>query len=166
MLKQIFSDTQRLCARWRCWTYFAIEESQPSLHSWQDRFADGVLATLSLIVTSLFGNIPDHCFPKNFRRQLVTIGAESYRWNRSVKSTFKALDFRPVLFTSADPFDPASMTLPLSDMADESPLIGSKIILGATLALMSTQAISSEAGIGEDYVWQTMAEVLTEDIYG
>jgi len=155
-------DPQRLAARWRCLTYAAIDRHQPPSGTWSRGFADDVLDRLSTLVTSLFGNVPGG-FPANFREELVSIGAEAYKWDSSVKSTFKALDFRPVLFTSADHFDPASMTLYLSHKPDQSP--PRKIVAAVTLALRSAESISSEREITEENVWQSKADVLTEGFF-
>jgi hypothetical protein len=114
-----------------------------------------ILKRLSSIVSSLFDEIPDSSFLEKFHEQFASIGTDAYNWNHIVKSTFKSLDFCPVLFTNAVPFDPASMTLSLSHRADELLPTGSKIALGVSLALLSKEAV----GTGEKSVWQTKAEV-------
>jgi hypothetical protein len=117
----------------------------------------------SSIVSSLFGEKSSAIFPPKLRTDLVSIGAEAYKWNQFVKSTFKALDFQPILFTSDDPFDPASMTLHLSHKPEEIP--PRKIIVAVTLALLSTSIVSSGSEKREEYVWQTKAEVITEGFF-
>jgi hypothetical protein len=133
------------------------------LRDWSDRFADYILTILSSIVSSLFGTVPVGVFPANFRGQLTSIVTEAYEWNSSVKSTFKSLDFHPALFTSADGFDAASMTLYLDHKPDQVP---PKIIAAVSMALASTEWVSSGADAREEIVWQTRGEVLTEGFFG
>jgi hypothetical protein len=135
----------------------------PPSGDWSNRFADDVLGALSSIVSSIFGKIPNNFFPAKFRGELISIGNEAYKWNRSTKSTFKALDFRPVLFTNNDSFNPDSMTLYLNHKPDQVP--PHRIIVGVTLALMSMSTKLSGEDIEETYAWQTKAEVLTEGFF-
>jgi len=156
-------DPQRLAARWRCSTYAAIDSQIPHSGDWSNRFADDVLRDLSSIVSSLFGEGPNRAFPKKFRDELVSIGTEAEKWSRLTRSAFKALDFRPVLFTSADAFDPTCMTLYLSHKPREP--TPRNIVIAVTLALMSTAAVASGDEIREECVWQTKGEVLTEGFF-
>jgi len=156
-------DPQRLSARWRCSTYAAIDGRIPPSGDWPNHFADNVLKNLSSILSSIFGKHSRDPLPAKLRGELISIGAEAYKWNRTAKSTFYALDFSPVLFTSTDRFDPASMTLYLNHKSDELP--PRHIVSAATLALMSTESIAVGGSIREDSVWQTKAEVLTEGFF-
>ena len=156
-------DPQRLSARWRCLAYSAIDSHLPPSRDWPNRFAESVLNQLTSVVSSLFGEITSGVFTEKFQGELVSIGTEAYKWNSSVKSTFKALDFCPVLFTSANPFDPASMALYLSHKPDEEP--PRSIVAAVTMALMSSSSVSSGEAMREESVWQSKAEVLTEGFF-
>jgi hypothetical protein len=159
---QTLSDPQRLSARWRCLTYSAVDNRIPPSSEWSDSFADDVLKKLSSIVSSLFDSTPS-VFPANFRGELISIGTEAYNWNRTVKSTFKSLDFCPVLFTSADPFDPDSMSLYLNHKADKTP--PGNIVVAVTLGLASNLSVPSGDEMKEESVWQIKAEVVTEGYF-
>jgi len=119
------------------------------------------MGNLTSLVSSLFG-VTTNVFPPKFRGEPVSIGKEAYGWNHSVKSTFKALDFLPVLFTSADLFDPASMTPYLNHKAEDPQL---SVVVAATLALMSTSSVSAGEEMTAERVWQTKTEVVTEKFF-
>jgi hypothetical protein len=88
---------------------------------------------------------------------------DAYQWNHSVKSTFKALDFQPILFTSGEPFDRTSMIPYLNHKLAKS--LPQKIVVAVTLALTSSVFESSGEEMKEERVWQTKAEIVTEGFF-
>ena len=118
---------------------------------------------LSSIVSTLSVQLPSGLFSAKFRDDLASIATGAYKWNRNVKSTFKALDFRPILFTDTDRFDPASMILYLNHKPNEVP--PRNVVVAVALALLSVSSVDSGDTIKEEYVWQTKADVVTAGFF-
>jgi hypothetical protein len=158
-------DEQRLSARWRCSTYIAIDDRYPvtTEQEWCKELADNLIQRFASIITSLFGDEAKDVLPNNLHEGLSTIGREAYGWNRTTKATYKSLDFRPVVFTSASPFDPASMALYQNHTPKETP--PRTIICGVSMGLLSTAAVVSGDVIREEAEVQLKAEVLTEGFF-
>ena len=160
------ADEQVLAARWRCSTYTAIDNrlAPTAEQDWCRGFADDTLQRCASIVTSLFGDQAKDVLPKNLHDGLFAVGREAYGWNRMTKATYKSLDFRPVVFTSSSPFDPASMVLYRDHKPKESP--PRDIICGVSMALMSSLVVAVVPGeTREESEWQVKAEVLTEGFF-